>query len=56
MAVSAKQFDQLVKRVAGKSSKDDDASQSPAARKYQIIIGIDPSMRGTGYGVIQQVS
>ena len=56
MAVSAKQFDQLVKRVAGKSSKEDDASQSPAARKHQIIIGIDPSLRGTGYGVIQQVS
>ena len=54
MAVSAKQFDQLVKRVAGKSSKADDTSQSTASRKHQIILGIDPSLRGTGFGVIHQ--
>lgn len=55
MAVSSKHYDQLVKRVAGKSSKTVDASQANASRKHQIIIGIDPSLRGTGYGLIRQV-
>jgi crossover junction endodeoxyribonuclease RuvC len=55
MAVSAKQYDQLVKRVAGKSSKTVDTSQATASRSHQIIIGIDPSLRGTGYGLIRQV-
>ncbi|MBT5928342.1 MAG: crossover junction endodeoxyribonuclease RuvC [Verrucomicrobia bacterium] len=55
MAVSSKQYDQLVNRVAGKSSKQDDASGSSSSKKHTIIIGIDPSLRGTGFGVIRQV-
>ena len=55
MAVSAKQFDQLVKRVSGKTSKADDTSQTSASRKHQIILGVDPSLRGTGFGVIHQI-
>lgn len=55
MAVSAKQFDQLVKRVSGRLSKADDTSQTTASRKHQVILGIDPSLRGTGFGVIHQV-
>ena len=55
MAVSAKQYDQLVNRVAGKASKQDDASGSVASKRHAIIIGIDPSLRGTGFGVIRQV-
>jgi len=25
----------------------------PAARRHQVILGIDPSLRGTGYGIIR---
>jgi len=55
MAFSAKQYDQMVNRVAGKSSKPDATGLSDTSKQHQIIIGIDPSLRGTGYGVIRQV-
>ncbi len=54
MAVSAKQYDQLIKRVSGKSSKSDDSSASTSPTRHQIILGVDPSLRGTGFGVILQ--
>src|ERR1051325_7825515 len=28
-------------------------SVAPGAKSHQVVIGIDPSLRGTGYGVIQ---
>jgi hypothetical protein len=46
MAVSAKQFDQLVKRVAGKSSKEDDASQSAATRNIRSSSALTPLCGG----------
>ncbi|MGB0578857.1 MAG: crossover junction endodeoxyribonuclease RuvC [Limisphaerales bacterium] len=51
--MSAKQFAELQERAAGKRRNSADV---PAARKsvqHSVIIGIDPSLRGTGFGVIQ---
>jgi len=56
MAITPKQFEQIQARLSG-------AKRTPApvfagsyragTNKNQIIIGVDPSLRGTGYGVIQ---
>ena len=44
-------------RVAGKASREISLPASPAIRHSsfapEIVLGIDPSLRGTGYGVIQ---
>lgn len=54
MPITAKQFEAMQARVA--RPKRAPAPAFPAARPApsdEIIIGIDPSLRGTGYGVIQ---
>ncbi len=55
MAITPQQFEQIQTRL-GQSKRAArpvfDSSVRPAS-KHQIIIGIDPSLRGTGYGVIQ---
>ena len=57
MGISLRQFEQMKDRVTGKSSR---IAASPAASlrfaapiSSGIILGIDPSLRGTGYGVIR---
>lgn len=54
MGVSAKQFAEMQDRTAGRKRR---ANSTPAAptkpAAHQIIIGVDPSLRGTGYGVIR---
>jgi crossover junction endodeoxyribonuclease RuvC len=57
MGVTPQQFEQMKNRVNGsprskKTSPIFENSFQPA-RTHEIIIGIDPSLRGTGYGVIQ---
>ncbi len=57
MGVTPQQFEQMKNRVAGKSHP----AKLPtpifgnnfSVRSHEIIIGIDPSLRGTGYGVIR---
>ena len=55
MAITPQQFEQIQTRL-GQSKRAArpvfDSSVRPAS-KHQIIIGVDPSLRGTGYGVIQ---
>jgi crossover junction endodeoxyribonuclease RuvC len=57
MGISIQQFNQLKSRVAGGSRRVPSGvfqtvqSQSPAS--HQVLLGIDPSLRGTGYGVVQ---
>jgi crossover junction endodeoxyribonuclease RuvC len=56
MAITPRQFEQMQTRLSG-------AKHTPApvfeghhragTNRNQIIIGVDPSLRGTGYGVIQ---
>ena len=58
MAVTPQQFEQMKNRVNGKARATKSpapifASSFPPARVHEIILGIDPSLRGTGYGVIQ---
>ena len=49
MGISAKQFGELQARVRGKKR-----GTGPApATMHSILLGVDPSLRGTGYGVIK---
>lgn len=58
MGVTPQQFEQMKSRVNGKARP---IKETPAPapdrlasqRVHRIIIGIDPSLRGTGYGVIE---
>ena len=56
MGISRQQFEQLQQRLVGKKSR---AAALPEAPRLapgavpQIILGVDPSLRGTGYGVIR---
>lgn len=59
MAISAQQFAELQRRVAGGKSASGRA-RKPAVEAISlpvsgIILGIDPSLRGTGYGVLRLV-
>lgn len=53
MGISLQQFDQMKSRVAGVRRTPASVTESirPAAA-HQVILGIDPSLRGTGYGVL----
>lgn len=57
MGITPKQFAELNQRLAKPRRAVSDAqttSSRPASRtRFQILLGIDPSLRGTGYGVIQ---
>ena len=48
MGISTRQFEQLQKRVSGKQSV---ATQDAA--DHSFILGVDPSLRGTGFGVVR---
>jgi crossover junction endodeoxyribonuclease RuvC len=56
MSVTPKQFEQMRERLGAAKRTPAPAfetSYRPGANNIQIIIGVDPSLRGTGYGVIQ---
>ncbi len=57
MGISIQQFEQMKNRVAGRRSRSVTAFPKPTRRTAhngeQIILGIDPSLRGTGFGVIR---
>jgi crossover junction endodeoxyribonuclease RuvC len=56
MAITPRQFEQLQSRLGkGKPSPVPVFHDAPPSSSAQarIIIGVDPSLRGTGYGVIQ---
>jgi crossover junction endodeoxyribonuclease RuvC len=55
VGISLRQFEQMKERLGGKSSSE---IFSPVTRHLspvtqKIILGIDPSLRGTGYGIIK---
>jgi crossover junction endodeoxyribonuclease RuvC len=53
MSVTPRQFEELKARLSGaRRAAEPDFTARAAAAGRQIIIGIDPSLRGTGYGVI----
>ena len=54
--MSIQQFEQMKARVAGKNRAVSPAFIQPARESggaSQIILGVDPSLRGTGYGIIR---
>lgn len=59
MGISLRQFEQMKDRVAGKTTRaaslrSGTASPPPIQNKSLVtILGIDPSLRGTGFGVIR---
>ena len=50
MGISASQFEQLQERVSGKRRLRVEAEEAVV---HKIILGVDPSLRGTGYGIIR---
>lgn len=57
MGISAQQFQQIQarltrNRVASRLGLEPETPR-PTAATHQIVVGIDPSLRGTGYGVLQ---
>ena len=56
MGISLQQFEQMKARVSSPRSKAASPSESAARNPGQVsgvILGIDPSLRGTGFGVIR---
>jgi len=56
VGISAKDFEKIQARLNGKTGRTPAAvagSTLGAVSKHQLILGIDPSLRGTGYGVIR---
>lgn len=53
MGVSAKQFAEMQERTAGRKRAKTKAVATRKPTRHEIILGIDPSLRGTGYGVIR---
>ena len=55
MSVSPQQFEQMKKRLSGRRAAAPvvAAESGSAVLANQVIIGVDPSLRGTGYGVVR---
>jgi len=56
VGITPKQFAQMQQRVSGRKPSATPVftpAFSPTAQKEQIVLGIDPSLRGTGYGVVR---
>ncbi len=56
MGITPQQFEQLRSRVSGTRRATAPALETvltPKARGHRIILGVDPSLRGTGYGIIR---
>lgn len=57
MGITLQQFNDMNARVSGRKPRTSTsrvaALPAPVARGHKIILGVDPSLRGTGYGVIE---
>ena len=55
VGITLQQFNEMNARVSGRKSRAAVVDALPVARSsgHKIILGIDPSLRGTGYGVIE---
>jgi crossover junction endodeoxyribonuclease RuvC len=56
LGISPQQFEQMKSRLGGglrKPSSLFEPTASAVRAKHQVILGVDPSLRGTGYGVIR---
>ncbi|MFL2942669.1 MAG: crossover junction endodeoxyribonuclease RuvC [Limisphaerales bacterium] len=52
MGISARQFEEMQQRVQGRgpASAPEKSAETPS---HTILLGVDPSLRGTGYGVVK---
>jgi len=58
VGITTRQFETMQRRVAGQGRRPEPTllgAREPQDSSGRIILGIDPSLRGTGYGVIQVV-
>lgn len=58
MGITPRQFQELQERVknprGGRSTASiDSAAVNTAGTRHEVLLGLDPSLRGTGYGVIR---
>lgn len=57
VGITLQQFNEMNARVSGRKTrsavKGVDALIAPRTSAHKIILGVDPSLRGTGYGVIE---
>jgi crossover junction endodeoxyribonuclease RuvC len=57
VGITRRQFEQMQQRVGGVFDRAAvpvfESSHRPTARAQAVILGVDPSLRGTGYGVIR---
>lgn len=57
VGITVQQFNQMTARVSGRKARTPTAlrpAQATAATgRHQVILGLDPSLRGTGYGIIK---
>ncbi len=56
MGITPRQFEQMKQRLGGNKRLPGAVFSSSVAApvaRHQIILGIDPSLRGTGYGIIR---
>jgi crossover junction endodeoxyribonuclease RuvC len=57
VGISAKEFERMQARLNGRTGRLPSAihasTAASAVSRHQIILGIDPSLRGTGFGVIR---
>lgn len=57
MGITLQQFNQMTARVSGRKARTAAPLLEPTptrnASAHSIILGLDPSLRGTGYGVIE---
>lgn len=57
MGISLRQFEQMKERVAGRVPRAVISVPRPASGSLnRIVLGLDPSLRGTGFGIIQCAS
>jgi crossover junction endodeoxyribonuclease RuvC len=57
VGITRRQFEQMQQRIGGASPRAAlpvfESGLRPAANSHSVILGVDPSLRGTGYGVIR---
>lgn len=55
MGITPQQFEQLKTRIGGKRAPSPavEISVSPISTSHEMILGLDPSLRGTGFGIIR---
>jgi crossover junction endodeoxyribonuclease RuvC len=56
MGITPQQFKQMHERVTGTrrpTAAVESLGRAAAPRKHAVILGLDPSLRGTGYGIIR---